>query len=143
LSFPDNAFATARAVLWRDLSSRPHHSPRSIATEQAARIEQLRRQHWTGVRIAKATGLSRATVSRVLTRLKLNTAASLQPVVPILRYEHPAHGDRLHIDIKKLARIHKPGHRLTGNEQDASYKPPSANGPTLGSIKTPKKDSPT
>ncbi len=102
----------------RDLSSRPHRSPRSISTEQAARIELLRRQRWTGVRIAKATGLSRATVSRVLTRLKLNTARSLEPTVPIVRYEHPAPGDLLHIDIKKLARIHKPGHRLTGNPQD-------------------------
>ena len=101
-----------------DWSSRPHRSPRSISTEQAARIEQLRRQRWTGVRIAKATGLSRATVSRVLTRLKLNTARSLEPTVPIVRYEHPAPGDLLHIDIKKLARIHRPGHRLTGNPQD-------------------------
>jgi transposase InsO family protein len=102
----------------RDLSSRPHRSPRGISTEQAARIEQLRRQRWTGVRIAQTTGLSRATVSRVLTRLKLNTARSLEPTVPIVRYEHPAPGDLLHIDIKKLARIHKPGHRLTGNPQD-------------------------
>ncbi len=102
----------------RDLSSRPHRSPRSISTEQAARIEQLRRQRWTAIRIAKATGLSPATVSRVLTRLKLNTARSLEPTVPIVRYEHAAPGDLLHIDIKKLARIHKPGHRLTGNPQD-------------------------
>jgi transposase InsO family protein len=102
----------------RDLSSRPHRSPRSISTEQSASIEHLRRQRWTGVRIAKATGLSRATVSRVLTRLQLNTARSLEPTMPIIRYEHPAPGDLLHIDIKKLARIHKPGHRLTGNPQD-------------------------
>ena len=102
----------------RDGSSRPHRSPRRIPAEQAARIEQLRRQRWTGVRIAQTTGCSRATVSRVLTRLKLNTARSLEPTVPIVRYEHPAPGDLLHIDIKKLARIHKPGHRLTGNPQD-------------------------
>ncbi len=102
----------------RDLSSRPHRSPSSISTEQATRIELLRRQRWTGVRIAQATSLSRATVSRVLTRLNLNTARSLEPPVPIVRYEHPAPGDLLHIDIKKLARIRKPGHRLTGNPQD-------------------------
>jgi transposase InsO family protein len=101
-----------------DGSSRPHRSPRCISTEQVARIEQLRRQRWTGVRIAQITSVSRATVSRVLTRLKLNTARSLEPTVPIIRYEHPAPGDLLHIDIKKLARIHKPGHRLTGNPQD-------------------------
>jgi hypothetical protein len=81
-------------------------------------LKQASRQRWTGVRIAQTIGLSRATVSRVLTRLKLNTAASLEPTVPIVRYEHPAPGDLLHLDIKKLARIRKPGHRLTGNPQD-------------------------
>jgi transposase InsO family protein len=111
-------FREGGSAALRDLPSRPHRSPRSIPAEQAARIEQLRRQRWTGVRIAQTTGLSRATVSRVLTRLKLNTARSLEPIVPIIRYEHPAPGDLLHIDIKKLARIHKPGHRLTGNPQD-------------------------
>ena len=102
----------------RDRSSRPHHSPRRVGLEKAAFVEQLRRQRWTGVRIAQATGLSRATVSRILTRLHLNTARSLEPSIPIVRYEHPAPGDLLHIDIKKLARIAKPGHRLTGNPQD-------------------------
>jgi transposase InsO family protein len=102
----------------RDRSSRPHRSPRSTTAELMACVERLRRQPWTGVRIAQATGLSRATVSRILTRLKLNKARMLEPTVPIVRYEHPAPGDLLHIDIKKLARIHKPGHRLTGNPQD-------------------------
>jgi transposase InsO family protein len=111
-------FRQGGSAALRDGSSRPHRSPRSISAEQAARIEQLRRQRWTGVRIAQAIGLSRATVSRVLTRRKLNTAGSLEPPVPIIRYEHAAPGDLLHIDIKKLARIHKPGHRLTGNPQD-------------------------
>ncbi len=106
-----------RAAL-RDRSSRPHGSPRRVCPEKVALVEQLRRQRWTGVRIAQATGLSRATVSRILTRLHLNTARSLEPTIPIVRYEHPAPGDLLHIDIKKLARIAKPGHRLTGNPQD-------------------------
>jgi transposase InsO family protein len=101
-----------------DRSSRPRRSPRRSSAELVAQVEQLRRQRWTGVRIAQTTGLSRATVSRILTRLKLNKIRMLDPVLPIVRYEHPAPGDLLHIDIKKLARIHKPGHRLTGNPQD-------------------------
>lgn len=101
-----------------DHSSRPHDSPRATSAELIRRVESLRRERWTGVRIAQATGLSRATVSRILTRLKLNKTRMLEPPVPILRYEHAAPGDLLHIDIKKLARIHKPGHRLTGNPQD-------------------------
>lgn len=101
-----------------DRSSRPHHSPRRTRPELSARVEALRRQRWTGVRIAQTTQLSRATVSRILTRLRLNKLRMLQPSLPIVRYEHPAPGDLLHIDIKKLARIHKPGHRMTGNPQD-------------------------
>jgi transposase InsO family protein len=42
----------------------------------------------------------------------------LEPKIPVLRYEHPAPGDLLHLDIKKLARIRKPGHRLTRNPRD-------------------------
>jgi transposase InsO family protein len=111
-------FRQGGQVALRDRSSRPHGSPRRVCSEKEALVEQLRRQRWTGVRIAQATGLSRATVSRILTRLHLNTARSLDPPVPIVRYEHPAPGDLLHIDIKKLARIAKPGHRLTGNPRD-------------------------
>ncbi len=101
-----------------DRSSRPHRLPRSTSVEQVARVEQLRRARHTGVHIALATGLSRATVSRILTRLGLNQMRMLQPKIPIVRYEFPAPGDMIHIDIKKLARIRKPGHRITGNPQD-------------------------
>jgi len=101
-----------------DRSSRPHRSPRRVAPQLVERIERLRRERWTGVRIAQATGLCRATVSRILTRLKLNKAKMLEPKIPIVRYEHAAPGDLLHIDIKKLARIVKPGHGITGNPQD-------------------------
>jgi transposase InsO family protein len=102
----------------RDRSSRPRRSPRRTATELVGRVERLRRERWTGVRIAQATGLSRATVSRILTRLQLNKVKMLEARVPVVRYEHAAPGDLLHIDIKKLARIVKPGHGITGNPRD-------------------------
>jgi transposase InsO family protein len=102
----------------RDRSSRPRRLRQPTSDQQVAQVEALRRERWTGVRIAQATGLSRATVSRILVRLKLNKAKMLEPLAPIVRYEHPAPGDLLHVDIKKLARIHKPGHRITGNPQD-------------------------
>ncbi len=101
-----------------DRSSRPHRLARATPPELVARVEALRRQRWTGVRIAQATGLSRATISRILTRLKLNKARMLEEKIPIVRYEHPAPGDLVHIDIKKLARILRPGHGITGNPQD-------------------------
>jgi transposase InsO family protein len=101
-----------------DRSSRPRRLRRPTSEEMVRRVETLRRQRWTGMRIAQVTGLSRATVSRILQRLKLNKARHLEPKIPVVRYEHAAPGDMLHLDIKKFARIIKPGHRVTGNPQD-------------------------
>ena len=70
----------------------------------------------TGARIAELTGVSTATVSRVLRRLGLSRLlSSLDPEEPARRYEHPAAGDMLHVDTKELARIVKPGHRVTAD----------------------------
>jgi transposase InsO family protein len=101
-----------------DRSSRPHRLRQPTSSDQIAEVEALRRQRWTGVQIAQTTGLSRATVSRILVRLKLNKVKMLEPPPPVIRYEHAAPGDMLHIDIKKFARIVKPGHRITGNPRD-------------------------
>ena len=101
-----------------DRSSRPHRSPRQLPSAAAEQVLQLRRQRWTGVRIAQTTGLSRATVSRILRRHRLSRARDLEPCLPVCRYEHPHPGDLLHLDTKKLARIAKPGHRLTGDPRD-------------------------
>jgi transposase InsO family protein len=102
----------------RDRSSRPQRSPHRTQAEIAEQVLVLRRQRWTGVRIAQQTGLSRATVSRILRRHRLSRLRDLVPAVPIVRYEHPHPGDLLHLDTKKLARIAKPGHRLTGDPRD-------------------------
>jgi transposase InsO family protein len=102
----------------RDRSSRPHGSPRRVEEERIMEIEQLRRQRWTGLRIAQHTGLSRATISRVLRRLRLNRVRDLEPRLPPNRYEHAAAGDLLHLDIKRLVRIQRPSHRVTGDRRD-------------------------
>ena len=55
----------------KDRSSRPRRLRQPTSTEQVLLIETLRRERWTGSRIAQQTGLSRATVSRVLARAML------------------------------------------------------------------------
>ena len=41
----------------------------------------------------------------------------LEPSAPVVRYEHEHPGDLLHIDTKKLGRIERMGHRVTGNSR--------------------------
>ncbi|KCV17064.1 integrase core domain protein [Bordetella pertussis B200] len=92
-----------------DASSRPTVSPRAIAPAKALAIVELRRKRLTQARIAQALGVSASTVSRVLARAGLSHLADLEPAEPVVRYEHQAPGDLLHIDIKKLGRIQRPG----------------------------------
>jgi len=94
-------------------------TPRAIAPGKALAIVELRRRRLTQARIAQALGVAASTVSRVLARAGLSKLRDLAPVEPVQRYEHAAPGELLHIDIKKLGRIERPGHRVTGNQRDS------------------------
>ena len=48
-------------------------------------------------------------------RIGLSRLKSLESVEPVLRYERAAPGELLHIDTKRLGRIHGAGHRITGD----------------------------
>lgn len=61
-----------------------------------------------------AVGVSESTVSRVRARAGLSKPSDLQPVEPVQRDEHEAPGDLLHVDTKKLGRMVRPRHRVTG-----------------------------
>src|ERR1700677_1066764 len=87
-----------------DRSSRPLRSPRKTSAQLAAQVIALRRQLRPGYQIAQATQLSAATVSRILQRAHLNRWRHLHPAPPVVRYEHPAPGDLLHLDIKGMSR---------------------------------------
>jgi len=71
-----------------------------------------------GFQNAKCGGLSRATVSRILTRHGLAKLSDLDPPPPAIRCQREHPGNLLHIDIKKLGRIVRPCHRVTGNKRD-------------------------
>jgi transposase InsO family protein len=103
-----------------DRSSRPHRLRRPDPAAIIPRIEALRRQRWTGAQIARETGVSKATVSRILRRLGLNRLRALEPVEPVRRYEREHPGELIHIDIKKLGRIDGIGHRITGDRRGQS-----------------------
>ena len=71
-----------------DRSSRPRQLRQPTSPEQVQRVQALRRERWAGHRIAQHTGLSRATVSRLLRRAKLSRIRDLEPEPPVQRYEH-------------------------------------------------------
>ena len=99
-------------------SSRPSRTRCSVDGALLHSIEQLRRLRMPMRRIAQIVGRSISTVSRWLARLGLSSLRALDPVRPVVRYEHAAPGEMLHMDTKKLGRIVRPSHRVTGDRRD-------------------------
>jgi len=102
----------------RDRSSRPKRFRQPTPLLRQEEVIALRRQKLTGFHISQRTGLSRATVSRILRRAHLSRWRDLVPVPAVVRYERAHPGELLHLDIKKLVRIARPSHRVTGNRRD-------------------------
>jgi transposase InsO family protein len=96
-------------------SSRPRRSPRRTCSSSIEKVLALRRLRYNGWRIGQAMGLSCATVSRILRRNGMDRLARLDPPPPVVRYERKHPGDLIHFDIKRRARIVKPGHRFHGD----------------------------
>jgi transposase InsO family protein len=104
----------------QDRSSKPLSSPGQTPPATCAAVETLRRQRYTGQQIATELGISPATVSRILHRLGLNRLSALEPAEPVRRYERDKPGEMIHIDIKKLGRFNRIGHRITGDRRGQS-----------------------
>jgi transposase InsO family protein len=83
-------------------------------------VETLRRRRFTGKQIALELCISPATVSRILRRLGLNRVRDLEPAQPVRRYQYDVPGGLIHIDIKKLGRFRRVGHRISGDRSDQS-----------------------
>jgi len=88
-----------------DRSSRPHRSPRRLPSSLAEQVVELRRGHVPGYEIARRTGISPASVSRILRAARLSRWRDLNPPPPVQRYEHDAPGDLLHLDIKGMTQF--------------------------------------
>jgi transposase InsO family protein len=107
----------------QDRSSRPHRSPRRLSQRRERRIIKVRFTcRWGPHRIAAHLHLPRSTVEAVLRRYRMPLLRHLDQAsgLPVrrpkpCRYEHPAPGDLIHVDIKKLGRIPDGGgHRRLG-----------------------------
>jgi transposase InsO family protein len=98
-----------------DRSSRPRCMPRQTHPTRVEEVLRLRRRRHSGPQIAARVGLSSATVARILSRHGLARLKSLEPKEPVLRYQKDRPGELLHVDIKKLGRIGRVGHRIHGD----------------------------
>jgi len=97
-----------------DRSSAPKRVPRRTPRAVEALIERLRRLRLTSTRIAAELHMAVSTVGAVLRRLGLHRLSRLEPPEPPNRYERRRPGELVHLDIKKLGRFDRPGHRVTG-----------------------------
>jgi transposase InsO family protein len=113
----------------RDRSSRPLSSPSQTALATCDTVEAMRRQRRTQAAIAVETGLSPATVSRILRRRGLSRLSAIEPAEPRPRYERATPGEIIHLDIKKLGRFNAVGHRITGDRTGQSNQRSAGAGP--------------
>jgi transposase InsO family protein len=97
-----------------DRSSRPRRQPRRTPLDRVEAVVRLRRLRMTAAEIAETLGMALSTVSLILKRSGLGRRSRLEPLQPVNRYEHQRPGELVHLDIKKLARFDRPGHRLLG-----------------------------
>ena len=121
----------------RDRSSRPHSTPTRTSGDVEQRVVELRRvqrrgQDWIGPEL----GMPARTVSRILRRHQLPYLRDCDPMTGQViraskattrRYERDRPGELVHMDVKKLGRIHDgggwkangPEHRQTGAQKRA------------------------
>jgi transposase InsO family protein len=100
-----------------DRSSAPTRVPRRTAEERVQAIALLRRQRLAAWQIAERLQMPLSTVSTVLARIGLGRLSALEPAEPPNRYQRERPGELVHIDVKKLGRIGRPGHRVNGDRR--------------------------
>ena len=86
-----------------DRRSVPRRQPRKTSDERTSVI-------------AHSLRMPRSTVARVLTRAGVGRLATFK--ASVIRYERQRPGELIHLDTKKLARISRIGHRITGDRRD-------------------------
>jgi transposase len=102
--------------LW-DRSSAPALVANRTDERRVEAIAALRRVRLTGAEIAEVLEMALSTVSGILTRIGMGKLGRLG-LEPAQRYERQRPGELIHIDVKKLGRIHAgAGHRVSGKRR--------------------------
>jgi len=99
----------------QDRTSAARRHPHALPGAWIALIRLLRQSKLVAADIAQRLPLARSTISAVLRRIGLNRLCYLTPPAPVQRYEWERPGELVHVDIKKLGRFDRAGHRVTGH----------------------------
>ena len=103
-----------------DRSSAPTRVPSRTSADREQLIVVLRELRFTTPEIAETLAMPLSTVGAVVARNGLGRLPSLAPGEPANRYERPRPGELVHLDVKKLGRIGRPGHRVNGDRSTRS-----------------------
>jgi transposase InsO family protein len=103
-----------------DRSSAPQTVANRTPDDRVEAIACLRRLRLSGAEIAELLAMPYSTVSAILARIGLGRLSTLEPREPANRYEKARPGELIHVDVKKLGKIGRPGHRVNGDRRTRS-----------------------
>jgi transposase InsO family protein len=103
-----------------DHSSAPRRVANKTSRERVEAIAKLRRLRMTAAEIAETLAMPLSTVSGILSRIGMGRLSRLG-LEPALRYERQRPGELVHLDVKKLGRIARPGHRVFGHSSNRGW----------------------
>jgi len=103
-----------------DRSSAPVRVANRTEERRVEAIAALRRLRMTGAEIAEVLCMAHSTVSGILTKIGMGKLGRLG-LEPAVRYERERPGELIHIDVKKLGRIARPGHRMLGRQSAGGH----------------------
>ena len=104
----------------RDRSSRPHSSPSQAAPAVARRSRLCEGSAILAIRSRPRSGFRRPPSAAFSSASASTALSALEPAEPVRRYERAAPGEIVHIDIKKLGKFNRIGHRVTGDRAGQS-----------------------
>jgi transposase InsO family protein len=103
-----------------DRSSAPATVANRTDERRVEAIAALRRLRMTGAEIAEVLSMAHSTVSGILTKIGMGKLGHLG-LEPAQRYERERPGELIHVDVKKLGRIARPGHRVLGRQSAGGH----------------------
>jgi transposase InsO family protein len=100
-----------------DRSSAPRRVANRTPPQRVEAVLALRRLRFTAEQIAEQLEMAPSTVSLICKRAGLGRLPRLEPGQPERRYERKRAGELIHVDVKKLGRIERVGHRISGRSR--------------------------